>query len=659
LNKKLWQSTTVLGLLGLLISANSAYADPAPITVRPSMAHPNTNSLGEPPIGVNFGTTYDKIQGDFRATFGSNGRTVKPTSVLGFTQSTTVGATSGSIQPSILNLINVDPSLLDKTGYNVYYVGGNGDLDTIKSNLSKAIDQYAQLRNGNALYIKELLLDKLQAANGYYENMSTNDFGDFGLKDMFVKFDWDKLAFRPAYIGQFSGDGKVQTLIDQVPQRVMKYDSNGNLIAEETDESYYAQPMKSYQTTSSPWPNITSIQEQPNGDVTYTATVYGSNGTAGKADLIANWDQNKTRLPSLKLDTLDDYWRKMVEPYYADMVTKQAAPGSFQYFMKSLPDFAYTNADHQDVTYTIPASDIQSIVDSSRTDNTVTLYVTDMFGRYVSKTIPYQIMQVKPNLSLTTVWYSPDPAQPKQTVNTSVQITNSSNQTITTDLVATSSYAGKIGEKTITLQPGQTIRDGNFSYTAPDAQTDTLTYTINPNHDSPNNESNWADNVTETAVNIQRPQSSNNGLQPVDFDTPDAMVMIDKAPVVVKYNTTFSYYVTVYNFSKSANQIVTTVHQPYKISYQKCDLDGCYWVVEDRSVDKTFSDTFKPMETKSYPMQGEAGWDVFDNNFDTYSTSIQTHITSIPGEKNLKNNQAQKVIPVKTYTTISKVQLVK
>jgi hypothetical protein len=597
-----------MGLLGLLISANSAYADPAPITVRPSMAHPTTGSLGEPSIGVNFGYKYTQIQGDFRATFGSGGRTVTPDSKLGFTQSTTVGATSGNIQPSILDLINVDPSLLDKTGYNVYYVGNDGNLAALTTNLSNAIDQYAQLRNGNAEYIKELLLEKLKNANGMYDNMPSTDFGDYGLKDMFIRFDSYKLFFRPAYLGQFSGDGKVQTVIDQSPQRVMQYDANGNLIAEETDESYYAQPMKSYQTTSSTWPNISSVEDSTNGDVTYTATVYGSNGTAGKADLIANFDQNKGQLPNPNLQSLDGYWRRFMFSYYTNLVDTANLS-----FIQSMPNIDYTDADHQDVTYTIPASTIQKMVDPSRSDNTVTLYVTDMFGRYTSKTIPYTV-QSQPNLKVTDIQYSPNPVNPGDTVNTSVLVTNQFSQPITTNLV-TQVDGSNISQQPITVGANQSIRINGPSYTAKD-QGSTLTFIVNPNHDQPNNEVTYDDNTASIQVPVQQ-QGKNLYIQ------------LRNVPPSVNTNSRVQFEVAAGNESDVPITTNVTVRDDYKYSYEVCPKDEpCYWVVEDRQKTDTRSVTIPAHNEVTYPLDMPAGWDYFDTGINKYQLTLTGQINS-------------------------------
>lgn len=756
-------SVIVSLLLSICLTASAAVTELNPNPPRP---HPFDNSMSENSLNPpeNFGVEFPDIEGDFRATFGEGGRDEKRYAILAFTGLSTVGARTGSVKPTsfILQPIknaNGEPieDLQDKTGYMVYYVGRDGVPDMLIPNLTTMFEKYAVFFNGNAEYLKERILPKVEATP-VFNQMPTNDYPElgspgFGTKDMFIKAE-GKLFFNIAFLQNLSGAGNSVVIDDTLPERQEQRDEWGTLLARESDPSYYSQQMKSWQVSTAYWPQIQNFTVQENGDVTYIAEIYGANGNSGKVDLIANFADNKSKLPSAELDSLNEYWRKMMFAYYQNLIAGQSSSNPFRNYVKELDAIPYTNQPVQTVTKTIPAAEVQSIIDSSRPDNNITLYVTDMFGRYIYQTIDYNISAR--NLKATDIWYSPDPVNPNDQVAVSALITNESSESVETEVVARKGGV-ELGRKTMTLAAGQAARTAGFSFIAPNVASVNVEFEVNPDKDKPNNESNWIDNRTSRPIPIVRPNlkveendiwyspdpvepndaarvsvlvqnesnqsittdvrakkdgqvittktvtvpaygsvrtpaftftapnkssvnvefevnlgknkpasESNWADNKADKDIPIAQakniaVTISKTPEVIASLKRFNYKVNVTNTGNTTESFTLSTHQPYKDSEEHCDDDDCWWHVHNypNEMDRSFSVTLKPKESKSFDVEGFSGWDYFDFDYSEYSITMTANVTHLPGEVRYSDNTASKTIPVKPMRIKVKLKLEK
>lgn len=360
-----------------------------PLTVTAtSLMHPAPNSMGEPSVGELFGTDFLDIRGDYRASLGQQESVIQERNAyLTYFENRVTGAKTGNTNTTsfvIQPLSDEDWEIIKgRTGYSAYYVGRHDRNNDVVDNLERAINNYAQFYNGNAQFIKDIILAEVQDKLDYYDFRSQPiyQYGspNFSIQDMFM-LTGDDLFFNISYVSRFSGAGN-STLIEQREPEWNPNDPQADPL------EYFSERTGVRESVTTHWPSIEDVQVLDNGDVQYTVKINSIYDNKGYVDVIGNFNTTKSLLPNNdQLASVDLYWRKHAHEYFRNLVANQEGANPFRNFVYE-QEIPISAEQSQTFTHTVPQAEIERIL--SDNGNMLTLYVTDNYGRYAYKEVPY------------------------------------------------------------------------------------------------------------------------------------------------------------------------------------------------------------------------------------------------------------------------------
>lgn len=363
-----------------------------PLTVNAApLLHPAPNSMGEPSVERPFGFFFDEVRGDYRQSLGQPQESIIQTrdAYLTYFENRVKGARTGSTHTSSFVIQPIDKTdwniIKNRTGQAMYYVGRHDKNAEVVQHLERAINNYAKFYNGNAQFIKDIILAEVTGKVDYYDfrDQPIYQYGSpsFSIQDMFM-LTGDDLFFRIPYVSRLSGAGN--------PVLVESYlDDFDPFNPPEDPIAYFSKAGQVWEQTTTEWPTIKNVQVLENGDVEYTFTIHAVYDNKGYVDVIGNFEQKKALLPnSHQLGSLDLYWRKHAHEYFRNLVGNQEGANAFKNSVIEL-EIPFTPYETQTFTHIIPKADVERILNGD--GNMITVYVTDNYGRYAYKEVPYGI----------------------------------------------------------------------------------------------------------------------------------------------------------------------------------------------------------------------------------------------------------------------------